>query len=243
MMMHLIKGAAVLGLVGFLAFTAAASADEAAIRKNLQARFPGIPVDHVGKTPVQGLYEVVVEGRLMYSDENGNYLVAGPIIDTRTKRNLTEERVNQLFRANFDALPLDKAIKVVKGNGKRKMVVFSDPDCPFCRRLENELQSVTNVTIYTLLFPIDSLHPAASDHAKAIWCAPDRVKAWNDMMLKGVAPAPAGPSCTTPLAQIAEVGQKLRVNGTPTIVFADGRIVPGAVPAAQLEKYLDAAAN
>jgi thiol:disulfide interchange protein DsbC len=215
-----------------------ASADEAAIKHNLQTRFPGAEVQNVAKTPVKGIYEVIMEGRLIYVDENADYLFVGNLVDAKSQRNLTEERMRQLLKVDFDALPLDLAIKIVKGNGKRRMAVFSDPDCPFCHKLEKDLQSVTNVTIYTFLYPIAGLHPAAGEKAKAIWCAPDRAKAWNDFMQQGK--LPKGVACETPIEKIAELGRKLRVTGTPTIIFADGRMVPGAVPAAQLEQLLGA---
>jgi thiol:disulfide interchange protein DsbC len=221
-----------------LALSPLAFADEAAIKQNLQTRFPGAEVQNIAKTPIKGVYEVIMEGRLIYTDENADYLIIGSLVDAKSQRNLTEERVRQLFKVNFDALPLDLAIKIVKGDGKRRMAVFSDPDCPFCHKLEKDLQSITNVTIYTFLYPLAGLHPAAGEKAKAIWCAPDRVKAWNDFMQKGKLPKAV--SCETPIEKIAELGQKLRVTGTPTIIFADGRMVPGVVPAAQLEKLLDA---
>lgn len=229
-------------LLTLLLFAASASADEAALRKNLQARFPGIQVQNVAKSPIKGLYEVVLQGRLIYVDEKADYFILGSIIDAKTRRNLTEARMRQLFRVRFDTLPLDLAIKVVKGNGRRKIAVFSDPDCPYCRQLEQELKGIDNVTVYTFLFPIDSLHPGASSKAKAIWCAPDRARAWTAWMQEGK-PPPAGADCATPLARLAALGAKLNVNGTPTIVFADGRVVPGAVPLPQLEKLLDASAG
>jgi thiol:disulfide interchange protein DsbC len=220
----------------------AALANEAAVRKNIEARFPGVPIRSVAKAPIKGLYEVVLQGRLLYVDEDASHLFIGSILDTKTRQNLTEERMRQLFRVKFDTLPLDKAIKVVKGNGRRRMAVFSDPDCPYCVKLEKELQGVNNVTVYTFLFPLDSLHPGASAKAKAIWCAPDRARAWDDWMRERRLPR-TGAACATPLAQIAKLGRKLGVNGTPTIIFADGKVVPGAVSVRQLERLLNAAAG
>lgn len=217
-----------------------AQADEAAIKKNLQERFAGATIKHVAKSPVKGMYEVVMDGQLLYTDEKADYLFVGTLVEAKTQRNLTEARMRELFKVNFSSLPIDLAIKVVKGDGKRKMVVFSDPECPFCRKLEKELESVNNVTIYTFLYPIASLHPNAGEKSKAIWCAPDRAKAWNDLMLKGIEPK-NGSTCDTPLAKLAELGKKYNVTGTPTIIFEDGRLVPGAVPAAELEKFLSAA--
>ncbi len=232
----------ILALLALSLLTQAVRADEAAVRKNFAARFPDIQVQSVAETPIKGLYEVAIPGRLLSVDGKAAYLFVGNIIDAKTQRNLTEERMRQLFRVKFDALPFDQAIKVVKGNGRRRMAVFSDPDCPYCVRLEKELQGVTNVTVYTFLFPIDTLHPGASGKAKAIWCTADRSKAWSAWMQEGKAPA-GNADCATPLAQIAELGRKLGVNGTPTLIFADGQVVPGVIPVPQLEKLLDSSSG
>jgi len=217
--------------------TGTAFADEAAIKKNMKARFPDATVKSVTKTPYAGLYEVFMEGQIVYTDEKADYLILGNVIDTKKQRNLTEERVAKLTQIKFDSLPLDSAIKVVKGNGKRKIAVFSDPDCPFCKKFENELKSVTDITIYTFLFPIDSLHSGATEKAKAIWCAPDRAKAWEEWIIQGVAPKNSG-SCENPVAKVAALAKSLGVSGTPTVFFANGRRVPGAIPAAQVEEIL-----
>ena len=217
-----------------------ANANEATIRKAFEEKFPDAKVEKVTKTEFGGLYEVLVQDQIVYTDAKGSFLLQGSLIDLKTGKNVTADRRGELTRINFDALPLDLAIKIVKGNGKRKMAIFSDPDCPFCRRLENDLTKVTDVTIYTFLYPIDSLHPQAREKSKAIWCSPDRVKAWNDYMLNNTAPT-AATTCDTPLAKIGELGEKYRINGTPTIYFANGRKVPGAVPAEQLEQMLNAA--
>jgi thiol:disulfide interchange protein DsbC len=145
--------------------------------------------------------------------------------------------MQKLTAVNFDALPLDSAIKVVKGNGSRKIAVFADADCPYCKKFEQELVNVKDVTVYTFLYPIDSLHPDAGKKSKQIWCAPDRVKAWDEWMLKNTLAKNDG-NCDNPVAKTVELGKKLGVNGTPTIVFADGRRVPGMVPAAKLEQML-----
>jgi len=218
-----------------------ANADEAAIRKSFQEKMPEAKLDKVTKTDYNGLYEVLIQGQIVYTDAKGTFFIDGNVIDFKTGANVTEARKAELTRIDFSSLPLDLAIKAVKGNGSRKMAVFSDPDCPFCKRLENELTKVTDVTIYYFLFPIDSLHPNARDKAKAIWCSPDRLKAWNDYMLNGVQPT-AATTCETPLAKIDSLGQKFRINGTPTIYFTNGHKVPGAVPAAQLDKMLSASA-
>jgi thiol:disulfide interchange protein DsbC len=214
-------------------------ADEASVKKAFEAKFPGAEVGNVSKTPLPGIYEVFADGQLIYSDEGVNYLAIGSIIEVKTKRNLSMERLEKLTEIKWDALPLANAIKTVKGSGKRKIAVFSDPDCPFCRKLEQEFEKITNVTIYTFLYPIASLHPQAGDRAKQIWCSADRGKAYDDYMTKNVAPK-AATNCENPGAANVELGRKFNIMGTPALVFPNGRRAPGYVPAAALEKMLDA---
>ncbi|MBC7945739.1 MAG: DsbC family protein [Burkholderiales bacterium] len=232
--------AAAIALLSPLLFSPLAYADEAALKKAVEAKFPQAKVESVTKSPYPGLYEVVIEGQLVYADEGFNYLFDGSIIETKNLANLTEQRKQKLSAVKFDALPLDLAIKNVRGNGKRKLAVFSDPDCPYCKKIEKDLAKLKDVTIYTFLYPIESLHPNADEKAAAIWCSADRVKAWDDLMLRGIAPA-ADKACKTPLAEIAQFGQKLKINGTPTLIFADGQRIPGAIPGEQIEKLLEAA--
>ena len=215
----------------------AARADEEAIRKAVQAKFPRATVQSVTKLPYLGLYEIVIENDILYTDENFEYVIDGNIIETQNGRNFTEERKRKLAVIPFDDLPLDLAFKRVKGKGERKMAVFSDPDCPFCKRIEQDLAKLDNVTIYMFLYPIESLHPQAGDKAKRIWCSPDKVKAWEDYMNKGVTPT-AAPNCDNPVDKLAKYGAQHRINGTPTLVFANGERVPGAINAAQIEKLL-----
>jgi thiol:disulfide interchange protein DsbC len=210
------------------------SPEAAAIKKLLEQRFEGVSIGNISKTPYFGLYEVQFDDQLVYTDAKVTYIVVGSIYDGATKKNLTEAKQREYSRVAFDSLPLDLALKKVKGDGSRKLVIFSDPDCPFCARLEKELKSIDNVTIYTLLFPIDQLHPDAARKAKMIWCALDPVKAWDQFYDSGVLPKNNG-DCDNPVAAIHEVGKKLRVTATPTLVFADGTIIPGALPAPQLE--------
>jgi thiol:disulfide interchange protein DsbC len=218
-----------------------AFADEETVKKALQTTFSGEKIDSVKKTPYLGLYEVVVGGELFYTDEKASYLFFGHVIDPQTKQSLTSERLQQIKdarRISMDTLPLDHAIKAVKGNGKRKLVVFSDPNCPYCKRLEKELVNVTDVTIYTLLYPVlnGSLPTATS-----IWCSPNRLKAWDDFMLKGV--APAGKNCDTPIETILQAGRKNGINGTPTLIFPDGSVIPGMIAANAIETKLNAAST
>lgn len=218
--------------------TATAHAGEAEIRKTVEAKFPGAKVQSVSKTPYAGLYEVLLEGpQLAYADENANYLFMGSVLDLKNQKNLTEERFQKLTAVKFDTLPLDSAIKVVKGNGSRKIAVFADADCPYCKKFEVELQNVKDITVYNFLYPLDQLHPEAGKKSKQIWCAPDRAKAWEDWMLRNTLPKNDG-NCDNPLAKTAELGRKLGIQGTPAIIFADGRRVPGMIPAAKLEQML-----
>ncbi len=216
------------------------SAEAASIKKELESRFPGAEVRGVQKTTYFGLYEVQFDDRIVYTDAKARYLVVGAIYDAESKINLTEDRQRKLNRVDVASLPLDLAIKKVKGTGERTLVVFSDADCPFCKKLEDELKTVDNVTIYTFLFPIDSLHPDAARKSRMIWCAPDRVKAWDAFYDTGALPDNKG-DCDTPLARTAELGAKFKVNATPTLIFADGSIVPGALPAQRLEAELKSA--
>ena len=226
----------------------AACADEASIRAEFLKKYPQANIESITKTPYLGLYEMLVDGEVLYTDPDFNYLIVGSIIETKTKTNITDARQREIedkklkaLAFPFDQLPFDLAIKKVKGNGSRKVAVFSDPDCPFCRRLEKDLEKVTDVTIYIFLFPIEQLHPKAPEMSRAIWCSPDRVKAWDDYMLKGVAPKSA--KCDTPVDKLVAYGQSKKINGTPTIFFADGKRVPGAIPAERFEELLGKAGS
>jgi thiol:disulfide interchange protein DsbC len=229
--------------VMLLVGSAVANADEAAIRKAAQAKFPKANIQSVTKMPVMGLYELVVNGEIVYSDESFDYIIyEGNIIDVKNDRNFTEERKRKLTMIPFDDLPLEYAFKRVKGTGERKMAVFTDPDCPFCKRIEGDLAKVDNVTIYMFLFPIDSLHPKATDKAKRIWCSADRNKAWDEYMQKGVTPS-AAPNCDNPVDKLVQFGTQRGINATPTLVFANGDRVPGAISAGQIEKLLSSKPN
>lgn len=227
-----------------LLLSGVACADEASIRSEITKKFPKANVESVTKTPHLGLYEVVVDGQLFYADENFKYLIDGSIIDTNSMTNVTAARQRDLEELKlrklafpFEQLPFEMAIKKVKGDGSRKIAVFSDPDCPFCKRLERDLVKVDNLTVYVFLYPLVELHPKAPDIARAIWCSGEPVKAWDDYMLKGVAPKVAG-TCANPVDKVVEFGKSKHINGTPTIFFADGRRVPGAIPVDQIEDIL-----
>jgi thiol:disulfide interchange protein DsbC len=174
----------------------------------------------------------------VYSDAKGDHILMGPLVDTRSRTNLTQQRLDALKVVNFDSLPLDKAITIVKGKGERRIAVFSDPDCPFCRRLEKELAGLDNLTVHVFLLPLAELHPQAVGIASDMWCAEDRAKAWSAYMLDGRKPD-AGRSCTTPIEAIAALAGELGISGTPAIVLNSGRRVEGAVPAAKLEALIN----
>ncbi len=223
-----------------------ACADEASIRAEFLKKYPQANIESITKMPFLGLYEMLVDGEVLYADAEFNYLIVGSIIETKTKNNLTDARQREIedkklksLAFPFEQLPFELAIKKVKGDGSRKVAVFSDPDCPFCRKLEKDLDKITDVTIYIFLFPIEQLHPKAPEMSRAIWCAPDRAKAWDEYMLKGVAPKSA--KCDNPVDKLVAFGQSKKINGTPTIFFADGKRVPGAIPAERFEELLSKA--
>ena len=231
-----------LTLAATLVFAASAQANESVIRKALTQQFPGAQISSVKPTPYSGLFEVYLDGQLIYIDAKAKYVFAGDVIDLKNRSNLTQARLNQLQAVKWDTLPLNNALKTVKGNGARKLVVFSDVDCPYCRKFEAELDKVDNITVYTFLYPIEGLHPKAVQTSKQIWCAPDRNKAWNDYITRGTVPNNDG-KCANPVDATIALGGKLKVSGTPTIIFANGQRVPGMVPAAQLERLLAANAK
>jgi thiol:disulfide interchange protein DsbC len=207
---------------------------EAIIKRTLEGRLGGIKVDAVAKTPYLGLYEVRVNNEILYTDEKINYIFSGNILDAKTMQNITEKRLRDLSGIKWENLPLGAAVKTVRGNGKRTLAVFSDPNCPYCKRFEKDLAKVDDVTIYTFLYPI--LSQDSHEKSNAVWCSADKSKAWSELMLNGTVPAAA--RCDTPIEKNLELGRKYRVNGTPTLVFANGERVPGAIPQAQLEKLL-----
>ncbi len=222
------------------ALAQAKSDPKAAIRQAIESRYDGAHVLDVQPSAIPGLYEVFMGDQIVYADSSGEYLVMGPMVDTQTRQNLTEARLNDHGRIDFRTLPLDKAIRVVKGNGSRKFAVFSDPDCPFCQKLEQTLLSVNDYTMYVFLFPIASLHPQAPAKAHAIWCAKDRSAAWNQWMHEKKLPATGGSCGGDPIDSLQTLGNTLHINSTPTMFFADGRRVAGAIPLADFEKILSA---
>lgn len=237
---HFLRSALAVGLSTLMA---AAWADEAAIRKNLAERLPSLPkIDEVSKTPIPGLFEVRMGTEIVYSDENGSYLVQGAILDTKSRTDLTQARIDKLTAIDFASLPLKNAVVIKQGTGARKLAIFVDPNCGYCKRLERDLVALKDVTIYNFIYPI--LGPDSVAKSKDLWCAKDPGKAWRDWMVDGKMASKAPASCdTTAIDANTEMGRKYRVQGTPAVVFEDGTRAPGAIPGAQIEARMAAAAK
>ncbi len=234
-MRHVMLLAAAVALLGTVL---PALADEAQVKRAFEARHQGVKVEKVTKTQFGGLYEILVGDEIVYTDENADYLFIGRVIDARTRIDLTEQRVDKLTTVplKWSDLPLDQAVKTVRGDGSRVMAVFSDPHCPACRQLDTALQEVTNATIYTFLYPV--IRPELRKHSEAIWCSKDPSQAYFDLALNRKVPEAAA-NCATPIDKNLALGRKLRVNSTPTIYFKDGRRVKGARNPEQLSAILD----
>ncbi len=216
----------------------AALADEASVRKLVEAKL-GNKVQSVTRTPYGGLYEVYVDKTLHYTDEKVSFIIYGILIDTKTNRNVTEQRVRKLSALDLRKMPpLDMAIKRVKGDGKRQLMVFSDPMCPFCRKLEAELERINNVTIYLYPYPLEAKFPGSTNIAKSIWCSSDKAKAWDDWMLRALRPS-GRTDCANPIEQIDTFATKLTIDTTPTIIFADGGVLRQYVGATDIERFLN----
>ena len=219
------------------ALSLSAFAQEATIRKNLAERLPKLPaIDEITKTPMPGLYEVRINhSDIFYTDEKGDFLIQGSLIDTKAQQDLTEQRVEKLTAIAFKDLPLKDAFTIVRGDGKRKMAVFEDPNCGYCKRFERDLVKIDNVTVHVFLYPI--LSADSGEKSRNIWCAKDKGKAFLDWMVKDVTP-PAASCDTSAVARNFEYGKKIRITGTPAMIFADGTRVPGAIGADRVEKFL-----
>ena len=231
------------GLLLAAAFILPALADEAQIRKVLEPKLGGAKIEGIERGPL-GLYEVRFRGedgvRILYTDATATHIVVGKIYETKADKDLTEVRLRKFNAIKFDELPLAQAVKVQRGNGKRVLVMFSDPHCPYCTKFEQTLQQVDNITVYVFMFPV--IKPDLADHSKAVWCSPDRAKAWIDLALRGKPPA-ASASCENPVAKNLELGQKLGVNSTPTLYLANGERVAGALSPEDLREMLDKVAS
>jgi thiol:disulfide interchange protein DsbC len=222
---------------------AAGTGVESQIMQTLQKRFPQVQIDVVEPSPVPGLYQVISGDKVLYVDASGDHLILGNMIDTRTKENLSQDAVDARYSINFNSLPFGEAIKIVRGNGARKLALFEDPDCPFCRQLEHNMTSLSDVTIYLFLFPIQELHPNALTDAKLIWCSPDRASAWTNWMVYRT-PIPGGGSCANdPIAKINTLAQSLHVTATPTIFLQNGHRIGGSIPVSQLQQMMAQASD
>lgn len=233
--MHLLKKT--LLAIGFVTLSASSFASvEADVMTKLKGNFPGIDFTTVSKTPVNGIYEVVVNKKdVIYVEDTGTYFFP-TMIQMATGKNFGEDKKAELNKVDFKGLPFKDAIKTVKGDGSRKLAIFSDPDCPYCRRLESSLKTVDNVTIYTFEYPLTGLHPNAKEKSISIWCASDKSKAWTDALLDGVTPAKK--ECSNPIERNIALANKMGIQGTPAIIFENGILAPGALDATQIEMYL-----
>jgi len=233
-------------VLALLLAAAGALADEAKIRRAVEAALGGVRIDGVQPAPLPGFFEVRFTTRegpqIIYTDADGSYILEGSLYDTRNKRNLTEDRLRKLSAISFDSLPLDLAVKVQRGNGKRVLAMFSDPYCPACRQFEQTLAQVDDITIYYFMYPV--IRPELADHSRAVWCAPDRAKAWLDLAARPKARVPvADANCEAPIERVLELGRSLRVSSTPTLFFANGERLRGGLPAPQLRTMLDESAR
>jgi thiol:disulfide interchange protein DsbC len=237
-------------MLRFLLFIAllaagAAGANEAQIRRALEPMLGGVRIEGIQPTPIPGVWEVrflTQEGvRVVYSDATGAHIIQGRIYDTRNDRDLTEERLRKLNAIKFESLPLDLAVKIRRGNGKRVLAMFSDPYCPACRQFERSLQQVDNITIYVFMYPV--IRPENADHSRAVWCSPDRAKAWLELAAAARPKVPeAGANCDDPIDRVLTLGRSLRINSTPTLILANGERVSGGLSPPDLRELLDKSA-
>lgn len=234
-------------LASALAFTlfgsAIVHADSKTLEQNFKKNYPEIPVKSVTASPLPGIYEVYAAGKIIYTDETAKYLFFGNLLDVQNKKNLTEDRLAQLSKIDVKQLPLDQAIKYVKGKGERTLYVFSDPDCPYCQKLEQHMTSIDNVTVYLFLLPLKKLHPQAEAVANKIWCSKNPYEAWEDYMLHRKAPGNTA-QCKTPLQKNLALAQTLQIDGTPTLFLQNGMRLSGSPQnAEQLEQLLQQAST
>jgi thiol:disulfide interchange protein DsbC len=214
----------------------------ASIKQTLAKRYPEVQVTDLRPSPVPGIYEAFSADTVVYVDRTGEYLIVGPMIATGTKANISQQALDARDSIKFEQLPMDKAIKTVRGSGERTLAVFADPDCPYCHNLEKELAGLGDVTIYTFLFPLTSLHPDARNKAHAIWCAQDHGEAWHDwMILDKAAPIPAAGCTQDPIDEVLRLGDSLNISQTPVLFLENGQRVSGSRTAAQLNALLGAA--
>lgn len=207
------------------------------LEKNLIKQYPASNFSNVEETKIKGIYEVTLGKNIAYTDVAGKYFLFGNMVDMATQTDLTAEKREALDKVDFDKLPFDQAIKIVKGKGERKIAVFSDPDCPFCKRLEQEIQKIDNITMYVFLNPLKQLHPRAPEISKQIWCSKDRAGAWQDYLLGGIAPT-ASSQCENPVDETVRLAQRMGFTGTPMSILVDGTKIMGAKSASELDYAL-----
>ena len=235
-----------IAVLALLLAAAGAVADEAKIRRVVEAALGGVRIEGVQPAPLPGFFEVRFTTRegpqIIYTDSDASFILEGSLYDTRNNRNVTEDRLRKLSAISFDSLPLDLAVKVQRGNGKRVLAMFSDPYCPACRQFEQALAQVDDITIYYFMYPV--IRPELVAHSRAVWCSPDRAKAWLELAARPKPRVPvADASCDTPIERVLELGKSLRVSSTPTLFFANGERLRGGLPAAQLREVLDDSAR
>jgi len=229
-------------VIGCVLAAGAAHANETQIRKALEPKLGGAKIEGVQPAPIQGLWEVRVRTeqgmRILYTDPAAAYVIDGSIHEVRTNRDLTEERLRRLNAIKFESLPLDLAVKIQRGSGKRVLAMFSDPYCPACRQFERTLAQLDDITIYVFMYPV--IRPENAHHSRAVWCSPDRAKAWLELAAAPQPKVPEAPAdCANPLDKLLEAGQKLGVNSTPTLFFVNGERVAGGLRPNDLKELLE----
>lgn len=227
----------VLGLVAAMAVVSA-QADVSTLQANLKKNYPATKVTSVDVTPIKGIYEVVLGKNLAYTDVTGDYFLFGDIIRMKDQSNLSSQKRDELKKIDFNSLPFKDAITYKRGDGSRKLAVFSDPQCPFCKRLETELMKLDNVTIYVFTNPLVGLHPEARNLSKKIWCSKDKQKAWRDYLISSIEPTSDG-LCVNPVDSNVQLSRELGFDGTPMTILEDGTVVAGAVSVGELDYKLD----
>jgi thiol:disulfide interchange protein DsbC len=232
-----------LAVTALMMLATAASGNEAQIRRALEPKL-GVPIEGIEQTPIPGLYEVRVRSQggmqVIYSDATGTYVIQGDLLEARSGRNVTEERLRKLNAIKFESLPLNQAVKVQRGNGRRVLAMFSDPYCPFCVQFEKTLQQLSDITVYVFMYPV--IQPQKAHHSKAVWCSADRAKAWLDLAIYHKPPA-AAPTCDNPVDNNVQLGQSLGVRGTPTLILANGERLSAGLSAKDLAEVLDQVAK
>jgi thiol:disulfide interchange protein DsbC len=216
--------------------SASPSATETELAARLKELYPSTRITAVRQSEVAGLFEVTMGRNIAFTDTSGRFFVFGHLFDMREQKDLTAQRLSDINRIDFAQLPLQDAIKTVRGDGSRKLAVFSDPDCPYCKGLESELAKLDNVSIFTFLYPLEGLHPDAKEKAERVWCSPNPAEAWTGLMATGK--VAESPKCATPIERINQLANSLGINGTPMMILQDGSLIPGAAPAAEIDRRL-----